>query len=152
MIGREPPIENDLFFLCSLIEWIGRQTRNRRRDVIDTLGEAELRSCLDLADVLHCEPLENTANELIEKHNITAGAFDNVALCQYRVPTHFDIGKVYKRLIVAVARETGIDLIAVLLLVYHSWIAEKIDDYNCSMFFENPDYLFKSYLAGYALE
>lgn len=30
--------DNDLFYTCSLIEYIGRQTKNRRVDVVDKLG------------------------------------------------------------------------------------------------------------------
>ena len=30
MNGREDSKQNDLFFLCSLIEYIGRQTKNER--------------------------------------------------------------------------------------------------------------------------
>lgn len=33
---------------------------------------------------------------------IKAGDYDNVADCRYRVPTHWDIGKVFQRLIVDV--------------------------------------------------
>ena len=56
-------------------------TKNRRADVVRMLGRSELEHLLDLADILHREPLEKTAVELIEKHNLKNGAFDNVADC-----------------------------------------------------------------------
>jgi len=147
MIGREDPLENDLFFVCSVIEVIARKTKNRRGDVVQVIGD-EVARLLDLADVLHCEPVEYTAADVIERHGVTVGDFDNVALCKYNVPTHFDIGKVYKRLIVNVADAQHITFADALRQVYTSWISDKIDDYNSSMFFENPQYLYASYCAG----
>ena len=150
--GKEDPLENDLFFVCSVIEVIARKTTNRRGAVVQAIGEAEVARLLDLADVLHCEPVEYTAEDVIARHGVAAGSFDNVALCKYNVPTHFDIAKVYKRLIVSVADAQGITFADALRQVYTSWISDKIDDYNSSMFFENPQYLYASYCAGEALE
>ena len=33
--GRENPKENDLFFTCSLIDYIARKTKNKRVDVVN---------------------------------------------------------------------------------------------------------------------
>ena len=148
MSGRESKEENDLFFVCSLIERIARTTKNRRSDVALALGRSELERLLNLADILHCEPLEKTAEELIEKLNIANGTFDNVADCRYAAPSVFDIGKVYKRLVSAVAKQDGILFADALVSVYTSWISPKIDNYNSSMFYESPEYLFQSWLAG----
>ena len=151
MTGREPKLDNDLFFGCSLIEHIGRTTKNRRADVVSALGKDTLTRCLELADIYHCEPVENTADMLIEKHGIADGNFDNTA-GDFNVPTVFDIGKVYKRLIVNVAENDGTAPIDVLFNVYTSWISDKISDYGCSMFYENPEYLYLSYVEGEPLK
>jgi len=148
---QEDQRENDLFFACSVIEVIARKTKNRRADVVQKLGEAEIIRLLDLADVLHCEPVEYTAEDLIMRCKISAGNFDNVALCKYNVPTHFDIAKVYKRLIVSVAGAHNIPFHNALFQVYASWISNAIDDYNSSMYYESPQYLFESYRAGKAI-
>jgi hypothetical protein len=152
MAGRESKLENDLFFACSLIEHIGRATKNRRVDVVRTLGEKELARLIELADVFHCEPLENTARELIQKYGITAGVFDNAGECKYNLPTVFDIAKVYKRLIFAVANAGELSPVSALFAAYSSPISGKIDDYNCSMYFENPQYIYESYVAGEPLK
>jgi hypothetical protein len=148
MTGLEPQEDNDLFFVCALIEYIARQTRNLRKDIVNALGRDAIAHYLELADVYHCEPLEKLCVDLVEKYRIVPGNFDNVALCQYAVPTHFDIAKVYKRLIIAVAAERNIARVETLIEIYNAWISPKIDDYNSSMYYENPDYLFQSYLAG----
>jgi hypothetical protein len=152
MEGREPKLDNDLFFVCAVIEQIGRDTKNRRADVVRLLGEKKLTHIFDLADVYHCEPIENTANDLIESCNITKGDFDNVSSCKYKVPYFMDIARVYMRLIVDVIRQGDIAPITALIQVYSSWISDKINDYNSSMYFENPQYLYESYMAGEPLK
>ena len=147
MTGREPKLDNDLFFVCSVIEYIGRVTKNRRADVVNTLGKVILARYLELADIYHCEPIENTANELIEKGGIVNGDFDNTA-SEFNIPTVFDVAKVYKRLIVDIAKSNGVTPIDALIRVYTSWISDKISDYGCSMYYENPEYLYLSYIDG----
>ena len=39
--GRENPKDNDLFFTCSLIDYIARRTKNKRADVVNALGLQE---------------------------------------------------------------------------------------------------------------
>lgn len=105
----------------------------------------------DYADVYHCENIDKVSDELIEKHSISEGQFDNIAEARYAIPSHWDIGKVYQRLILDVAHATGSDVIETLIVVYNSWITRKIDNYNSSMYYENPSYLFESYKAGTVL-
>lgn len=47
--GREDRKDNDLFFTCSLIDYISRKTKNKRADVVNLLGEDRLRKIYDLA-------------------------------------------------------------------------------------------------------
>jgi hypothetical protein len=151
MTGRENQRDNDLFYLCSLIEYIGRKTKNYRSTVVNALGKKEIANIFEFADVYHCENIDKVSDELIEKHHLENGYFDNVASCSYSVPTHWDIGKVYQRLILDVARATDGELIDTLMVIYNSWITRKIDDYNSSMYYENPSYLFQSYQMGAVL-
>jgi hypothetical protein len=151
MIGREPKQDNDLFFVCSVIEYIGRTTKNRRADIVAALGKDILVKYFELADVYHCEPIENIAADLIEKCNIAMGNFDNTAI-EYNVPTVFDIAKVYKRLIVNIVENSEFAPIDALISVYTSWISDKISNYRSSMYYENPQYLYLSYLEGEPLK
>src|SRR5215510_6792542 len=100
MTGREDKNANNLFFLCSLIEYIGRKTKNHRNVVVNAIGKDDLQHLFDLADVYHSENIDKLSFELTEKHNIESGIFDNVANAKYSIPTHWDIRKVYKRLII----------------------------------------------------
>ena len=97
--GRESQKDNDLFFTCSLIEYISRKTKNIRADVVNTLGKDRISKIYDLADVYHCDNIDSVSDYFIEEANIGSGEYDNVEDCGYAVPSHWDIGKVYKRLI-----------------------------------------------------
>ncbi|MDR1961665.1 MAG: hypothetical protein LBQ16_05220 [Gracilibacteraceae bacterium] len=151
MIGREPKLHNDLFFVCSLIEYIGRVTKNKRADIVNLIGKDVITHYFELADVYHSQPIENTAYHIIEKYGIKEGGFDNISE-NLRVPTVFDIAKVYKRLIVNITENTSSQFIDVLIEVYNSGISAKIDDYTCSMYYENPEYIYLSYLDGAPLK
>ena len=45
MTGREDKKSNDLFFTCSLIDYIARKTKNRRCDIVDALGRESIEMC-----------------------------------------------------------------------------------------------------------
>ena len=143
--GRESKKDNDLFYTCSLIDYIARKTKNIRADIVNNLGKKNLEKIYDLADIYHCDNIESVSEEFIEKCNIRDGYFDNVGECKYAIPTYWDIGKVYKRLIKQVSENEEIPVIDALIKVYNSFISEKIDDYNSSVYYENPSYIFESY-------
>lgn len=136
------------FFTCSLIDYIARKTQNKRVDVVDKLGEKRLEKIYDLADVYHSDNIDRVSDDFIKESGIEKGNFDNVKECGYTIPSHWDIGKVYKRLIKGVAEAENIGIIEALWNVYHSFISEKIDDYNSSMYYENPSYLLECYLEN----
>jgi hypothetical protein len=148
MIGREKKEYNDLFFVCSLIEYIARKTKNHRDAVVNAIGKEKLQHLYDLADVYHSENIDEITDELIAHQNIPAGTFDNIADCQYSIPTHWDMGKVYKRLIVDVCNNQHKDPIEALIEIYNSWISRKMEDLNSSLYYENPSYIYASYAEG----
>lgn len=147
-MGREPQKDNDLFFTCSLIDYIARKTKNIRADVVNQLGKERLERIYDLADVYHCDNIDQVSDDFIEEAQIKNGTFDNVGECKYAIPSHWDIGKVYKRLIKQVAENEKVSIIDALIKVYNSFISAKIDDYNSSVYYENPSYIFESYKAN----
>lgn len=152
VIIMEPQKDNDLFFTCSLIDYIARKTKNTRRDVVNALGKERVARIYDLADVYHSDNLDRVRDDFIEEAGIPTGTFDNVAACGYAIPSHWDIGKVYKRLIKQVAAAKNISIVDALFQVYNSFLSDHIDDYNSSVYYENPSYLFESFMAGHILD
>lgn len=149
--GRENPKDNDLFYTCGLIDYIARKTKNKRAVVVNCLGKERLQKIYDLADVYHCDNIDRVCEDFVEESRIPTGTFDNVAECGYSIPSHWDIAKVYKRLIKRVAQQEKISVIEALIKVYNSFLSEKIDDYNSSLYYENPSYLFECYLENKVL-
>ena len=134
--------------LWKIIDYIARKTRNTRADVVNALGKKRLEKIYDLADVYHSDNIERVSDDFIREADIESGNFDNVKDCSYSIPSHWDIGKVYKRLIKEVAKKSGIETIDALIEVYNSFISPKIDDYNSSMYYENPSYLSECYFEN----
>ena len=124
--------------------------KNTNKLVIEKLGKENINKIYKLAEVYHCENIDKVSDEFIEKTNIEIGEYDIISKCKYDVPTYWDIGKVYKRLIIMVNnRET--EYIDTLIKVLSSWIVEKIDNYNSSMYYESPDYIYACYKEGKVL-
>ena len=42
MEGRESRRANDIFFVCSLVDYIARKTKNRRSDVVEAVSYTHL--------------------------------------------------------------------------------------------------------------
>lgn len=126
----------------------GRKTRNHRNVIVNAIGKNDLQHILDLADIYHNENMDKLISELINKHNIKEGRFDNILNAKYSIPTHWDIGKVYKRLIIDISKKDNKPLVETLIEVYNSWLSRKIENFNSSIYYESPAYLFQSYLEG----
>ncbi len=146
-VGRVSQKDNDLFFTCALIDYIARKTKNTRTDVVNRLGKEQVSKIFELAGIYHCDNPERVCDDFIESAHIETGTFDNIADCRYAVPSYWDIGKVYKRLIKMVAEDKKTDVIDALFEVYNSFISPAIDDYNSSFYYENPLFIFECYKA-----
>lgn len=151
MTGREKKEYNDMFFVCSLIEYIGRKTKNHRNVIVNAIGKDKLQHIYDLADIYHSENIDKITDELVSDYQIEQGVFDNISDGQYLIPSHWDIGKVYMRLIVDICNKQNKQPIDTLIEVYNTWLSRKIEDFNSSLYYENPAYLYQSYIEGEVL-
>ena len=142
--------DNDLFFICSLIEYIARKTKNTKEYIVEKLKKENIEKIYDLAEVYHSENIEKISDELIEKCKIEEGVYDIIAECKYRVPSYWEIGRVYQRLIKILSKNET-ESIDKLIEVLSSWIIKKIDNYNSSMYYENPSYIYECYVENKVL-
>ncbi len=140
---------NDLFYLCSLIEFIGRQTKNRGDKIVNILGEDELRHILKHAEVFHCERIEEVADRYIKDFNISKCNYDRISEAKDVYPSYWDLGKIYMRLIRDVSKD---DLIKTMIEVYNSWIVDLIEDYNIAFYYMSPQYISACYREGKVLD
>ena len=56
---------NDIFYVCSLIEYIARKTKNHRQDVIRCFSKKDIERQIYDAEVNHCLSFEQVSEELI---------------------------------------------------------------------------------------
>lgn len=66
---------DDLFFTCSLIDYIARKTKNTRAEVVNALGKKNLEKIYDLADVYHSDNIERVSDDFIREAKIKTGNF-----------------------------------------------------------------------------
>ena len=137
-----------LFYTCSLIEYIGREQKLKRSEVVHALGESAIRRIYRYADVFHCEPIEKTADDFITHLNIPEGDFDNVTSCRYTVPDYWTIGEVYERLIEDISDSREEEVVKNLMEVYTSWIDGVISNYNSDFYYQSREYILECYREG----
>lgn len=138
--------KDDLFYVCSLIEFIGRKTKNKRKDVVNALDEQGIIKQLYDAQVNHCLSFEQVSEELIEKYQILHGNFDTISDCKYKVPSFTAIGKLYSYMILDCSKSG--EEVTELLKIFNSFISDEISDFKTGIYFENPSYLEHSYQEG----
>ena len=130
---------SNLFYLCSLIEMIGRKQKLERKIVVKHLGAENIQRIYHQADILHSEPIEKIAEEYISFTQTPQGDYDNVSKCRFTVPDHWTIGKVYQRLIEDTLSDD--DLISHIITVYDSWISDGISNYNSDFYYQPRAYI-----------
>ena len=123
--------KDNVFYVCTLIEYIARKTKNHRQDVVKHFTTN---------DILH--------QLVIEDYHITEGTFDTVKECQYQVPSETAIGRVYQALVLSLYADNYAQGI---LDVFASFISDEISDFNSNVYYSNPDYLKYSFQEGYML-
>lgn len=138
--------DNDLFYVCALIEYTARRTKNRRGVVASSLGVSGIKKQLRDASVNHCLSFEQVSDEIIETYSIPSGSFDTISGMKYSVPDFQSIGKLYAIIIQDLA-EDG-DLASVALNVFTSFLSDEISDFSTDLYYQNQSYLEESYKAG----
>ncbi len=136
---------SDLFFCCSLIEYIGRECKLKRVDVINKLGKECVKKIYQNADILHCEPIEKTADVYISLFDIKEGNFDNIKTCEYEIPDYWTIGEVYARLIEDM---DGEDIVKTIFEVYSSFISDSISNYNTDFYYQSREYILECFKSN----
>ena len=90
--------KDDLFYVCTMIEYVSRKTHNKSKDVVVRMSDKALAHQLKAAGINHCLSFEQVADEWIEDYGIPNGNYDNISKCKYEVPTVTAIGRVYQTL------------------------------------------------------
>lgn len=142
--------KNDVYYVCCLIEFLGRITKNKRSAIVKILGNDGIQYLYDTAQVNHCLTFEQVASEIIEEYGIKDGEFDSVANCKYNEPSFMAIGKVYRRLVEDLLMNNSIA--QTIYDVFCSFISDEISNFNSSTFYSSREYLAESYKNGSLLD
>ena len=137
--------DNNLFYTCSLIEYIGRITKNKRKDLVRYM-KSDIGRIYNYADVFHCEPIEKVADDFIERNEVPTGNYDNIKTSKYEIPDYWDIGEVFERLIEDVSDDEINE--EKIIEVFSSWLTEKILNFNSDLYYQPREYLAECYRAG----
>ena len=142
--------ENDLYFLCYMIERVARKLHQRNKYIVNSIQKDEWERLISLANVLHCEnPLKIEA-EWIEEYSLEKGAFDITEVdpdLVNEIPSETQMGKVYTRLILSTL-QPGEDYIDGMIRVYNDEICDMIDNYNSSAYYEPSYVITRAYNNG----
>lgn len=141
--------KDDIYYVCTMIEFVARVTNNRRKDVIKRLSKKTIEHQLKVAEVNHCLSYEQVSDEWIEQYGITSGNYNTAKECKYTVPSVNAIGRVYQQLVVATA-EVNEEAQAI-IDVFSSFISDEISNFNSNVYYSSPDYLRCSYEEGVLL-
>ena len=140
--------KDSVFYVCTLIEYIARKTKNHRQDVVKHFTINDIWHLLEAAPVNHCLSFEQVSDEVIEDYQITEGNFDTVKECRYQVPSETAIGRVYQALVLSLYADNYAQGI---FDVFASFISDEISDFNSNVYYSNPDYLKYSFQEGHML-
>lgn len=146
----EQVTENDLYFVCYMIERVARELKQPNKYIVNQLGHNVLAEKLSLANVLHASNPQAVCADWIETYSLKPGNYDvtNVdpELCE-TIPTALQMGKVYTRLITYTLSPEE-DYAEAIMRVYNSPICETLDNYNCSAYYEPSPYITRCYYEG----
>ena len=142
--------ENDLYFVCYMIERVARHLKQKNQYVVNAIGKEELYHLLSCANVLHCENPLKVEEDWINDYHLVSGDVDVTDVDKELatvVPSALQMGKVYQRLITMTMHpdETEVDGI---IKVYNNPICDVIDNYNCSAFYEPSYVIARAYQDG----
>ena len=141
---------DDVKFMCYMIERVARRLHQRNSYVVNKMGEENMNHLISVANVLHSKNPLDVEDEWISEYGLEKGNVDvtdvNYELAD-RIPTALQIGKVYERLIhdTAQPNETEVEGI---IRVYNNEICDKIDNYNCSAYYEPSYVIARAYNQG----
>lgn len=138
--------KDNLFYVCSLIEYIARKTKNKRGVVANILGEKGFGKQLKDAPVNHCLSFEQVGEEVVDQYKIPNGDFESVENCKYDVPSYTDIGSLYCIMVLDCAKKG--DEVSTAIRIFSSPISDYISNFNSDCYYQNPSYLEESFKAG----
>ena len=142
--------KDDVKFICYMIERVARRLHRKNSYVVNKIGKENLNHLISVANVLHSKNPLDVEDEWISEYQLVEGNED-VTDVDYtlvdRVPTPLQMGKVYRRLILDTLQPNETEVEGI-IRVYNNEICDKIDNYNCSAYYEPSYVIARAYYQG----
>lgn len=145
-------IFNDVFYVCSMVEYLSRTRKTKHADIVSALGKDNLRWLYKFADVHHCMTFEQVSDDVMERSPLPMGTYDVTSGLEFPLPSFLDIGKVYARLVQSALVENGTwenpnadQIVDALWEVFHSFVCEEISNFNSDLFYDTPSFLYECF-------
>ena len=142
--------KDDVKFICYMIERVARRLHRKNSYVGNKIGKENLNHLISVANVLHSKNPLDVEDEWISEYQLVEGNED-VTDVDYtlvdRVPTPLQMGKVYRRLILDTLQPNETEVEGI-IRVYNNEICDKIDNYNCSAYYEPSYVIARAYNQG----
>lgn len=142
--------DNDLYFVCYMIERVARKLHQRNKYVVNNIPKEEWFRIISLANVLHSENPLKIEDDWIENYHLEESGFDITDVDSElvdEIPSEIQMGKVYTRLILSTMKR-GEDYVEAMFRIYNDSICEIIDNYNSSAYYEPPYVITRAYHNG----
>lgn len=140
--------KDNIYYVCTMIEYVARVTNNKRKDVVKKISAKDIEREIKAAEVNHCLSYEQISDEWIERYGIEEGSLSNKG-CRYEIPSVNSIGRVYQQLVLETMEEHG--MAQAIIDVFSSFISDEISNFNSNVYYSNPSYLYYSYKEGVLL-
>lgn len=142
--------QNDLYFICYMIERVSRKLRQHNKYVVNSISKEDWYHLISVANVLHCENPLKVEDEWINEYDLKQGDFDITNVDNDlvdNIPTDTQMGKVYTRLIVDTL-EPEENYVDGIIRVYNNPICDVLDNYNSSAYYEPSYVIARAYFNG----
>ena len=143
-MNKFTPTKDNVFFFCYLVELLMRHTLNSKPEIIKHMSRDYVLNILENEECYHVLPKERLICEQVEELKILKGRFNPVDKALYRVPPVTAMARLYAKLIFMMDG----DVVDNIFKVFSSDICNFIDDYNSSLYYENPEYIKECILVG----
>lgn len=159
-MSKNKNFNEGVFYLCYLIESIGRRYKLNRKSVVNALGYQNLKHIFAFEDVYHCLDVEQVMQEIADELEIDFSkqhrqmdgkyfVFNNVERCDFYVPKVTEVANTNTFVICRLLRSwQNSDEVEVLIKFYNSRVHDRLENYNTDLFAESPEYLTACFVTG----
>lgn len=131
------PTRDNIYFLCYLVELLCRDSKNKKSYIVGKMDRDYVLNICKHESAYHSMNFDQLIKEEKEELGIERGRFFREERASFRIPTIDSFGRLYRDIILKLDG----DVIDNFFKVMNSPIADLIDDFNSSLYYDNVDYL-----------